>query len=402
VPVGTRLAIYRLPALYRAKLTAYESPQHYPSGSTGDASIMKFPILGVSLVAALVAAPALAQQKQVNVYNWSDYIAEDAVANFAKATGIKVNYSVYDANETLDAKLRAGKSGYDVVAPSASPFLVRQIPAGLYQKLDKSKLANYGNLDPAIMKQLAKYDPGNEYSVPWMWGTTGIGYNVDKVKKALPDAPVDSLRMIFDPAVASKLKDCGIMVLDSPTDMIPAALKYLKLDPDSKDPADLEKAAALFKTIRPYIRKFHSSEYINALAQGNICVAFGFSGDIIQAASRAAKSKNKVNIEYAIPKEGALLWIDVLAIPAGAPNLENAYKWIDYLLDPKVAAASSNFVGYANGNAKSVEFLDKAVKDDETIYPPPAVMATLYTISAADQKYNQLRTRTWTTIKTGK
>jgi putrescine transport system substrate-binding protein len=362
---------------------------------------MKFRIFGLGIAAALVASPAVAQ-KQVNVYNWSDYIAEDAVANFAKATGIKVNYSVYDANETLDAKLRAGKSGYDVVVPTASPFLVRQIPAGIYQKLDKSKLANYGNLDPMIMKQLAKYDPGNEYSVPWMWGTTGIGYNVDKVKKALPDAPVDSLRMIFDPAVASKLKDCGIMVLDSPTDMIPAALKYLKLDPDSKDPADLEKAAAAFKAVRPFIRKFHSSEYINALAQGNICVAFGYSGDILQAADRASKSKNKVNIEYAIPKEGALLWIDVMAIPVGAPNLENAYKWIDYLLDPKVAAASSNFVGYANGNAKSKEFLDKEVKENENIYPSDAVMANLYTISAADRKYEQVRTRSWTSIKTGK
>ncbi|MGE0152429.1 MAG: polyamine ABC transporter substrate-binding protein [Reyranellaceae bacterium] len=362
---------------------------------------MKLPILGLGVAAALAALPALAQN-QVNVYNWSDYIAEDAVANFAKATGIKVNYSVYDSNETLDAKLRAGKSGYDVVVPTASPFLVRQIPAGIYQKLDKSKLKNYGNLDPVIMKQLAKYDPGNEYAVPWMWGTTGIGYNVDRVKKALPDAPVDSLRMIFDPAVASKLKDCGIMVLDSPTDMIPAALKYLKLDPDSKDPADLEKAAAAFKAVRPFIRRFHSSEYINALAQGNICVAFGYSGDILQAADRAANSKNKVNIEYAIPKEGALLWIDVMAIPASAPHLENAYKWIDYLLDPKVAAESSNFVGYANGNAKAKEFLDKEVAENENIYPSDEVMASLYTISAADRKYDQARTRAWTSIKTGK
>jgi putrescine transport system substrate-binding protein len=358
---------------------------------------MKLSALGFAV--ALIATPAMAQ---LNVYNWSDYIAEDAVANFTKSTGIKVNYSVYDANEILDAKLRAGKSGYDVVVPSASPFLVRQIPAGLYQKLDRSKLKNYGNLDPAIMQQLAKYDPGNQYAVPWMWGTTGIGYNVDKVKKALPDAPVDSLRMIFDPAVASKLKDCGIMVLDSPTDMIPAALKYLKLDPDSKDPADLQKAAELFKQVRPYIRKFHSSEYINALAQGNVCVAFGYSGDILQAAGRAAKAKNKVKIEYAIPKEGALLWIDVMAIPTSAPHLDNAYKWIDYLLDPKVAAASSNFVGYANGNAKSREFLDKDVAGNPNIYPPDAVMANLYTISAADRQYEQARTRTWTTIKTGK
>ncbi len=362
---------------------------------------MRLPI-ALGLGVALIAASAVAQTNQVNVYNWSDYIAEDAVANFTKATGIKVNYSVYDSNEILDAKLRAGKSGYDVVVPSASPFLVRQIPAGLYQKLDRTKLTNYANLDPAIMKQLAKYDPGNQYAVPWMWGTTGIGYNVDKVKQALPDAPVDSLRMIFDPAVASKLKSCGIMVLDSPTDMIPAALKYLKLDPDSKAPQDLQQAAELFKKVRPYIRKFHSSEYINALAQGNICVAFGYSGDILQAASRAAKAKNKVTIEYAIPKEGALLWIDVMAIPVGAPHLDNAYKWIDYLLDPKVAAQSSNFVGYANGNAKSKEFLDKDVLNNENIYPSEAVMANLYTIGAADRQYEQARTRTWTAIKTGK
>ncbi|MGE0659077.1 MAG: polyamine ABC transporter substrate-binding protein [Reyranellaceae bacterium] len=366
---------------------------------------MKFAIAGLSVAATLAtlfAAGSASAQGQVNVYNWSDYIAEDAVDNFAKATGIKVNYSVYDSNESLDAKLRAGKSGYDVVYPTASPFLVRQIPAGIYQKLDKSKLKNYANVDPVIIKQLAKYDPGNQYAVPWMWGTTGIGYNVAKVKKAMPDAPVDSLRMIFDPAVVSKFKDCGVMVLDSPTDMIPAALKYLKLDPDSKDPADLEKAVAAFKAVRPYIRRFHSSEYINALAQGNICVAFGYSGDILQAADRAASSKNKVEIEYTIPKEGALLWVDVMAIPASAPNVDNAYKWIDYLLDPKVAAESSNFVGYANGNAKAKQFLDKEVAENENIYPSDEVMANLYTISAADRKYEQLRTRSWTSIKTGK
>ena len=366
---------------------------------------MKFSIPGLlpaAALAAVFAAGTASAQGQVNVYNWSDYIAEDAVDNFAKASGIKVNYSVYDSNESLDAKLRAGKSGYDVVYPTASPFLVRQIPAGIYQKLDKSKLKNYGNVDPVIMKQLAKYDPGNQYAVPWMWGTTGIGYNVAKVEKALPGAPVDSLRMIFDPAVVSKFKDCGVMVLDSPTDMIPAALKYLKLDPDSKDPADLEKAVAAFKAVRPFIRRFHSSEYINALAQGNVCVAFGYSGDILQAADRAANSKNKIEIEYTIPKEGALLWVDVMAIPASAPNADNAYKWIDYLLDPKVAAESSNFVGYANGNAKSKEFLDKEVAENENSYPSDEVMANLYTLSAADRKYEQLRTRSWTSIKTGK
>lgn len=383
------------------------SGRRRPAGQPWGDSQMKLSLsllLGTVAGALALAAPASAQSQVVNVYNWSDYIAEDAVKNFEQESGIKVNYSVYDSNETLDAKLRAGKSGYDVVVPTSSPFFVRQLAAGIYQKLDRSKLANYGNLDPEIMKELAKYDPGNEYAVPWMWGTTGIGYNVDRVKKAMPDAPVDSLRMIFDPAVVSKFKDCGVMLLDSPTDVIPAALKYAGLDPDSKKPEDLEKAAEVMKAVRPFIRKFHSSEYINALAQGNICVAFGFSGDIIQAKDRAAnaKTKNKVQIEYAIPKEGALLWIDVLAIPAGAPNVDNAHKFIDYLLSPKVAAESTNLVGYPNGNKASQEFIEKDILEDPTIYPPAEVRANLYGISVPDREYERLRTRTWTSIKTGR
>ena len=355
----------------------------------------------LAVAMALLCQPVHAEQR-VRVYNWNDYIAPDAVKNFEKTSGIKVTYDVYDSNEVLDAKLRAGKSGYDVVVPTASPFLVRQIPVKLYQPIDKSKLKNWANLDGAIMKQLDRYDPGNQYAIPWMWGTVGIGYNIERVKKIMPDAPVDSLRMIFDPAVVSKFKDCGVMVLDSATDMIPAALKYLGLDPDSKKLDDLKKAEDAFKAVRPFIRKFHSSEYINALAQGQVCVAFGFSGDIFQARDRADKARNRQKIAYLIPREGALMWIDVLAIPADAPNLASAYAFIDYLLDAKVAADSSNEVRYANGNAASRKFLAKDVLANPNIYPPADLMAKLYTISVADREYDRTRNRAWTAIKTGK
>src|SRR5882724_5240531 len=287
--------------------------------------LMRLAVL-VSLLATLfswAAGPAFGQT-QVNVYNWSDYIAEDQLKVFTKDTGIKVNYTTYDSNEMLDAKLKTGRSGYDVVVPTASPFFVRELAAKLYQPLDRAKLKNWGNLDPRLMEQLARYDPGNAYAIPWMWGTIGIGYNVHAIKKRMVNAPVDSLAMIFDPAIVSRFVDCGVMVLDSPTDVFPAALKYLMLDPDSKKTEDLEKAAAVIKAIRPYVRKFHSSEYINALAGGDICLALGFSGDIFQARNRAAAAAQKRNIAYAIPNQGAMLWIDVAAIPTDAPNPEAA------------------------------------------------------------------------------
>ena len=354
----------------------------------------------IAIVSLMVAAPALGQS--VNVYNWSDYIAEDQLKAFEAATKIKVNYTTYDSNEILDAKLKTGKSGYDVVVPTASPFFVRQLAANLFQKLDRSKLKNYGNLDPEIMAALAKYDSGNAHGVPWMWGTTGIGYNVAAIKKRLPDAPVDSLRMIFDPTVVSKFKDCGVMVLDSATDVLPGALKYLGLDPDSKKTEDLAKAADVVKAIRPFVRKFHSSEYINALAGGNICLAFGYSGDIFQARDRAEKAKDKQEIAYAIPKEGSLLWIDVIGIPKDAPNLEAAYRFVDFMLDPKVAAASSAVTGYANGNKAATALLDKAISGNPLIYPPAEVRAKFYTITAGGADQTRERTRLWTTIKTGR
>jgi putrescine transport system substrate-binding protein len=354
-----------------------------------------------SLLASALALPAFAQG-QVNVYNWSDYIAEDQLKDFAKDTGIKVNYTTYDSNEILDAKLRTGKSGYDIVVPTASPFFVRQLQANIFLPLDKSKLKNWNNLDPEIMKALAAYDPGNAHAAPWMWGTIGIGYNVADIRKRLPDAPVDSLRMIFDPAVVSKFQDCGVMVLDSATDMLPAALKYLGLDPDSKKPEDLAKAADVIKAVRPYVRKFHSSEYINALAGGNICLAFGFSGDIFQARDRGAKAASKVEIEYAIPKEGAMLWIDVVAIPKDAPNQANAYRFLDFMLEAKVAAASTELTGYANGNKAAFALLPKEISENPLIYPPPAVRAKFYTITAGTAEQTRERTRLWTSVKTGR
>ncbi len=362
--------------------------------------------LGLGLVAALLAGGAsvgaVAQQKTVNVYNWSDYIDPEALKTFSKDTGVKVNYDVFDSQEVLEAKLSAGKSGYDVVVPTASPYMARQIPAGFYQKLDKTKLKNYANVDPEIMKALEAYDPGNQYGVPWMWGTTGIGYNVDKVKGIMADAPVYSYKLIFDPEVASKFKACGIMLLDSPTDVFPAALKYLGLNPDSKNTADIDKAVELLQKVRPFIRKFHSSEYINGLANGDICIAFGFSGDVIQAATRAEEAKRKFKVQYAIPTEGAQLWVDVLTIPASSTNVDAAHQFIDFMLNPDVAAASSDFVGYANGNKAAFPKVSEAVRTNPGIYPPAEVRQRLYTLTAGDAQFTRYMTRAWTRVKTGR
>ena len=347
--------------------------------------------LAASLL-ALGTVPALAQG-QVNVYNWSDYI-DPAL------TKIKVNYTTYDSNEILDAKLRSGQAGYDVVVPTASPFFVRQMSAKLYQPLDKAKLGNYGNLDPATMALLAKYDPGNAHAIPWMWGTIGIGYNATEIRKRMNNAPVDSLRMIFDPATVSRFTDCGVM-MDSATDVLPAALKYLYLDPDSKNPEDLAKAAKVIEAIRPFVRKFHSSEYINALAGGDICLAFGYSGDILQAKDRAAATPEKRVIEYAIPHEGSMVWMDVAAIPKNAPNVDNAYRFLDFMMNPKVAAASSVLTNYANGNAASLALLPKSISGNKSIYPTDGARAYFYTITAGTPEQTRERTRLWTTIKTG-
>ncbi|MEO6102366.1 MAG: polyamine ABC transporter substrate-binding protein [Pseudoxanthomonas sp.] len=341
-------------------------------------------------------------EKSVNVYNWSDYIAEDTNANFEKKTGIKVTYDVFDSNEVLETKLLAGSSGYDVIVPTLN-FLGRQIQAGVFLPLDKSKIPNYANLDPVVMKSLENQDPGNKYGVPYMWGTTGIGYNVDKVKAAFGNTDItNTLDLIYKPENLAKLKDCGVTLLDTPSEIIPNALNYLGEDPNSTDPKVIDKAAALLKTIRPYISNFHSSQYIDGLANGDTCLVLGWSGDIIQARDRAAEAGNGVNIAYSIPKEGAALWFDMLAIPKDAKHPEEAYAYINNLLDPQVMANNSNFISYPNAIPKAKALMEKSITDDQTIYPPPEVEAKLFTFAIIPPAVNDQYTRIWTELKTGK
>lgn len=358
-------------------------------------------------VLALGAASAAAQPNPqsrgtLNIYNWNDYIDETTIAAFEKESGIKVRYDVYDANEVLDAKLRAGRSGYDLVVPTASPFLAQQIPAKLYRPVERDRLTNYKNLDPALMQQLAKYDPENRHAIPWMWGTTGIGYNTRTLMRAMPDAPVYSLKVLFDPAIVQRFKSCGVVVLDSATDVIPAALAYLGRNPDSHSIEDLEAAAKVLQAIRPFVRKWHSSEYINDLANGDACLAFGYSGDIKQAGKRAAEAKKNFTVEYAIPQEGALVWIDTWAIPADSRNADAAHRFLDFVLRPDVVAKNSNFIGYANAVPASLPLLDAEVRGDPTIYPPDELRQRFYTITAPQRAYERQRTRAWTRITTGR
>ena len=343
-----------------------------------------------------------AKQRIVNVYNWSDYIDPAVLEDFTRETGIKVKYDTFDSNDMLETKLLAGRTGYDVVVPTAY-FLARQIKAGVFQKLDKSKLQNLKNAWDDIAARLAVYDPGNQYAVNYMWGTTGIGYNARKAREVLgAEGTIDSWDVVFKPEAIAKFKDCGVHVLDAADDVFAAALAYLKLDPNTKEQVDLEKAADLLTKIRPFVRKFHSSEYLNALASGEICLVLGYSGDVKQAQKRAVESKSGIEIAYAIPKEGAQLWFDNLAIPKDAKNVAEAHALIDYLLRPDVAAKNSNVISYANGNAASRALIDKAIIEDKTVYPDDATMKTFYTIQSHDQKTQRLMNRLWTKVKTGR
>jgi putrescine transport system substrate-binding protein len=358
--------------------------------------------IAAAAIAVLWTGSAGAQGRIVNVYNWSDYIEPTLLEDFSNETGIKVRYDTFDSNDTLETKLLAGKSGYDVVVPTGF-FLERQIKAGVFQKLDKSKLSNLGNLWPEIARRLAVYDPGNQYAVNYMWGTTGIGYNVKKAREILgADAKIDSWDIVFKPESLAKFRGCGVYMLDSADDILPAALKHLGFDPNSRNEGELQKAADLMSKIRPSVRKFHSSEYLSALASGEICFAVGFSGDVKQAQKRAAEAKNDVEVAYAIPKEGAQLWFDNLAIPKDAKNVAEAHAFINYLQKPEVAAKNSNLISYANGNLASQKFIDKEVLDDRTIYPDEATMSRLYTIKVYDAATQRLMNRLWTRIKTGR
>jgi len=356
-------------------------------------------ILGVAAMLAIAASAAMADE--VRVYNWSDYIDESLLAKFEQETGIKLIYDVFDSNEVLETKLLAGGSGYDVVVPTAD-FLQRQITAGVFQKLDYAKLPNAVNLWDVIKQRTAQYDPGNQYAINYMWGTTGLGVNVKKVREVLgPDAPIDSLSLVFDPANMEKLSKCGVQFLDAPTELIPAALNYIGEDPNSHDPAVIAKAEPVLAAVRPYVQKFHSSEYINALANGDICVAFGWSGDVLQARDRAAEADNGVEIAYNIPKEGALMWFDMMAMPADAPNPDGALKFLNFMMDPQNMAAASNYVYYANGNLASQQYLAPDVIGDKAIYPDAATLKNLYTFSPYPAKVQRVVTRMWTRIKSG-
>ena len=360
---------------------------------------MNTKLLSTAAAFALLASAATAEE--VRVYNWSDYIDEDLLTKFEEETGIDLIYDVFDSNEVLETKMLAGSSGYDVVVPSGT-FLQRQIEAGAFQQLDQSMLANAGNLWDVIKDRTEQYDPGNSYSINYMWGTTGIAVNSGKVAEVLgDDAPIGSLALIFDPANMEKLATCGVHFLDAPTEMIPAALAYIGEDPNSQDPEVIKLAEPVLAAVAPFVRKFHSSEYINALANGDICAAFGWSGDVLQARDRAWEADNGVEIAYNAPSEGALMWFDQMAIPVDAPHVDAAHKFINFIMDAQNMADASNYVYFANGNIASQPLLNEDVIGDLAIYPDEATLANLYTTSPYDATVQRVVTRLWTKIKSG-
>ena len=338
--------------------------------------------------------------KVVNVYNWSDYIDPSVLADFTKEYGIKVNYDVFDSNEVLETRLLTGHSNYDIVVPSG-PFLAHQMQAGVFQKLNRALLTNWVDLDPAVMAKEAQYDPGNAYSVTYMWITSGPGYNVAKIKERMPDAPVNSWAMLYDPAVVAKFADCGVSLLDAPTEVIPTVLIYLGKDPNSNSTEDLQAAEKALMAIRPYVRYIHSSRYIDDLANGETCLALGWSGDVKQAHDRAKDAGKGIDIGYNIPKEGAISNYDVMAIPADAPHPNNAHLFMNFLMQPEVAAKSTNLIKYANGDTPT-DAINEAVRNDPGVYPPPDVLAKLHPEPTRTLEYTRLLTRTWTQFKTGK
>lgn len=352
--------------------------------------------------ALLNSAKAETPERVVNVYNWSDYIDPKVLEAFTKETGIKVVYDTYDNNEILETKLLAGRSGYDLVVPTG-PFLQRLIRAGVFRPLDKAKIPNLKHAWPEIAQRLAVYDPGNAYAVDYMWGTTGIGVNLGAVRERLgPAQALNTWGLVLNPATMAKLKECGVMMLDSPEDLIPSMLPFYGLKPDTKRWDDISQVTdALFK-VRGAVRKFHSSEYINGLANGDLCLAVGYSGDVMQAKKRADESKNGVEIAYYIPKEGALMWFDALAIPKDAPHPEEAHRLIDYLMRPEVAAANSNFVSYANGNLAAKPLVKPEILANPGIYPDEATMQRLFTNQAWDDRTQRFVTRSWTRVRTGR
>ncbi|OAJ54436.1 ABC transporter substrate-binding protein [Paraburkholderia ginsengiterrae] len=345
--------------------------------------------------------PVRAGDTELNVYNWSEYIAPGTVPNFTKLTGIKVRYDSYDSDDTLQTKLLAGSSGYDIVVPTSN-YLAQQIQAGVYQKLDKSKIPNLGILDPALMKMLAKADPGNQYGVPWVWGTTGVGYNVEAVRKRLGDnAPTDSWALLFDPANVSKLKGCGVSLLDAPDATFAAVLQYMGKDPNSGNPADYQAAYSVLKTIRPYVTQFNSSGYADDLANNDVCVVLGWSGDVGVARRRNQEAKRAYEIRYANPKEGGLLWFDVMAIPKDAPHPEAALRWINYIEDPQTNAAITNEIAYPSANKAARAFVKPQIAQDPGVYPSDSMLGKMTLALPRSVEIARLQNRLWLQLKSG-
>ena len=355
---------------------------------------------GLAMLAFLAPGAASAQDNVLHIYNWSDYIDPQILEDFKNETGIEVVYDVYDNNDILETKLLAGNTGYDLVVPTAY-FLARQLQADVFQPLDRLAIPNWSNLDPKLMAQAARYDPGNEHGFIYLWGTTAFAFNEDAIAERMPDAPVDSWRMLLDPDVVSKFADCGVYMLDAADEAIPTALNFLGLDPNSTDPAELERAGDALKKVRPYIRKFHSSENINALAGGDICLAQIYSGDAGIAAARAEEAGNGVKIRYVIPDEGAQIWFDLMAMPADAPHKDNAYKFMNYILQPEVIAKSTNYVTYPNAVPASLDEVEPELRDDPNVYPPPSLRERLYTKQPYDLRTQRLITRLWQQVTTG-
>lgn len=359
-------------------------------------------IAGIGIPAYFQLPSETGEERFLNVYNWYGMIPKDVLDEFEAETGITVRYDLYDNNEVLEAKLFSGNSGYDIVFPSASPYVVRQIQVGIYQRLDKALIPNLKNVDPAIYEQMRLADPTLEYALPYYWGTLGFAYVEEEILKRLPDAPVNSYRMLFDPEVVSKFADCGVTLLDESVDVYPAMLTYLGKDSHSDSPADLEVAHQALVTIRPFIKRFSSSRFVNELVGGESCLAQAWSGEAQLAQERADEVGKKIHIRYVVPEEGGTLWIDTIAIPKGAPHFGNAHKFIDFLFRPEISARISNATRLAVANVAAEPYIEDAIKNDTTIYPEPAMMAKLRLDKPQELAYERYRTRLWTQFRLGK
>jgi putrescine transport system substrate-binding protein len=363
-------------------------------------ALVAFAAASLATATATWLPPPAKADGELNLYNWTDYIGENTVANFEKEYNVKVRYDTYDGNETLEAKLVVGNTGYDVVFPSSS-FFARQIKTGIYQKLDRSKLTNWSNLDQWVLQQQASYDPGNAYAAPYMWGTNGFTYNLDMIQQRMPDAPLTSLRMLFDPEVVSKFQDCGVSFLDSPEDVFPLALAYMGKDPTSQNPDDIVAATEMLMKVRPYIKLFDSQLYLNDLPNSERCLAMTWSGDYAVAALRAEEAGVKINLAYTVPKEGSNLWFDAMLIPKDAPNPENALLFLNYMMRPDVIADCTNYIGYANGNQASKPLISPDILNDPAIYPDAETQKRMFPSVVRDEAVQRVITREWTRLKTG-